>query len=90
MRSKTALFFFAFLPQFIVQTKDTVALQMLLLGVVLLLMATVTDTLYALLAGTAGRWLHGSLRYLRFQRYLSGTVYIGLGITAALAGRSQK
>lgn len=87
---KTALFFFAFLPQFIDQTQDTVALQMLLLGVILLLMATITDTLYALLAGTAGRWLRGSLRYVRFQRYLSGTVYIGLGVTAALAGRSQK
>jgi threonine/homoserine/homoserine lactone efflux protein len=50
----------------------------------LFLLALVTDSLYALLAGTAGQWLKGR-RFLHTQRYVVGSVYLGLGATAALA-----
>jgi threonine/homoserine/homoserine lactone efflux protein len=90
LNPKTALFFFFFLPQFVDLSKDTVPLQILILGLIMVGMATITDSIYALLAGTAGRWLRGNLRFLRFQRYLSGSVYIGLGITAAFAGGNRK
>jgi threonine/homoserine/homoserine lactone efflux protein len=90
LNPKTALFFFAFLPQFVDATRGAVGLQFLLLGLIFVGIAIVTDSLYALAAGTAGRWLRGNLRYLRFQRYLSGTVYIGLGLTAALSSGGNR
>jgi threonine/homoserine/homoserine lactone efflux protein len=90
LNPKTALFFFAFLPQFIDPSRNNVALQILFLGIIMGLMATITDSLYALTAAAAGRWLRGNLRYLRFQRYVSGSVYIGLGITTALSGSNRK
>lgn len=90
LNPKTALFFFAFLPQFIDSSRGNVPAQMLFLGMIMVIMATITDSLYALAAGTAGKWLRGSKRYLRFQRYVSGTVYIGLGLTAAFASSSKQ
>jgi len=90
LNPKTALFFFAFLPQFVDSSKGAVTLQILFLGIIMVTLAIISDTIYALMAGTLGRWLRGNLRYLRFQRYFSGTVYIGLGITAALAGGNKK
>jgi threonine/homoserine/homoserine lactone efflux protein len=90
LNPKTALFFFAFLPQFVDSTRGSVPLQFLMLGAIFVGMALVTDSVYALLAGTAGRWLKGSPHFLRAQRYISGTIYIGLGVTTALAsGRSK-
>ena len=90
LNPKTALFFFAFLPQFVDSSKGAVTLQILFLGIIMVTLAIISDTIYALMAGTLGRWLRGNLRYLRFQRYFSGTVYIGLGVTAALAGGNKK
>jgi len=90
LNPKTALFFFAFLPQFVDRSLGAESLQMFLLGVIFVLLAFLTDSLYALAAGSAGRWLRGNLRYLRFQRYFSGTVYIGLGLTAALASGGNR
>ena len=89
LNPKTALFFFAFLPQFVDSSKGSITLQIVFLGLIMVTMAIISDTIYALTAGTLGRWLRGNLRYLRLQRYFSGTVYIGLGITAALAGRNK-
>jgi threonine/homoserine/homoserine lactone efflux protein len=87
LNPKTALFFLAFLPQFVQPARGAVALQFLLLGCLFVLMAIVTDGLYALLAGTAGQWLRGTraVRTLRAERIIVGTVYIGLGVSAALA-----
>lgn len=85
LNPKTALFFFAFLPQFVDSSKSSFTLQLLTLGCLFVLMATVTDSLYALLAGTVGQWLKGTRSFMRVERYLAGTVYIGLGIMAALA-----
>jgi threonine/homoserine/homoserine lactone efflux protein len=90
LNPKTALFFFAFLPQFVDTRRGSVTLQMLILGLIVVTIAIISDSIYAMAAGTAGRWLRGNLRYLRFQRYFTGTVYIGLGITAALASGSRK
>ena len=49
-------------------------------------MGLTSDGLYALVVGTAGRWVKRSGRYLRWERYITGGVFIGLGVTAALAG----
>ena len=85
LNPKTALFFFAFLPQFVDSSKSSFTLQLLTLGCLFVLMAIVTDSLYALLAGTVGQWLKGTRSFMRVERYLVGTVYIGLGVMAALA-----
>ncbi len=85
LNPKTALFFLAFLPQFVDPSQGAVTAQLLTLGCLFVLMAVITDSLYALLAGTAGQWLKGTRSFVRAERYVVGTVYIGLGITAALA-----
>jgi threonine/homoserine/homoserine lactone efflux protein len=54
------------------------------------MLALCTDGCYALLSGTAGAWLKNSVWYLRFQRYVAGSVYIGLGLVAALSGNESR
>lgn len=90
LNPKTALFFFAFLPQFVDTSSGSVTLQMVVLGLIFVVIAIISDSLYALATGTAGRWLRGNLRYLRVQRYVTGTIYIGLGLTAALSSSNRK
>jgi threonine/homoserine/homoserine lactone efflux protein len=86
LNPKTALFFFAFLPQFVDASRSPVPLQLLTLGSLFVLMAICTDSLYSFLAGTAGRWLKGTPAFLRFERYVAGSIYIALGLVAALSG----
>jgi threonine/homoserine/homoserine lactone efflux protein len=83
---KTALFFLAFLPQFVNQSKGQVGLQLLTLGCLFVVMATISDGMYALLASSAGQWLKSRRRVWLAERYVVGLIYIGLGVTAALAG----
>lgn len=90
LNPKTALFFLAFLPQFVEPARGQVTLQTLLLGLIFVTMAVFTDGGYALLSGTAGSWLKTSRWYLRFQRYVAGTIYIGLGLLAAASGGTKK
>ena len=90
LNPKTALFFLAFLPQFVDPGKGNISQQFFFLGMVFVGMAIVTDSLYALLSGTAGQWLRNNIRFTRFQRYITGTIYIGLGLTAAVTGTSKK
>ena len=87
---KTALFFFAFLPQFVDVSKGSVGVQILLLGMVFIALATVSDGLYALAAGSAAGWLRGRGGFLRAERYLSGSVLVGLGVAAAVSGGHRK
>jgi threonine/homoserine/homoserine lactone efflux protein len=89
LNPKVALFFFAFLPQFVDPTRGTVAGQTLLLGGLFVAVAVCSDGVYALLAGSLGGWLRGNLRFLRAQRWVTGTVYLALGATTALT-RSEK
>ena len=90
LNPKTALFFLAFLPQFVDPDRGAVALQILLLGGVFLALALVSDGLWAIGAGTAGTWLKRNVVVLRAERYVTGSVFIGLGLTAALAGHGRK
>jgi threonine/homoserine/homoserine lactone efflux protein len=87
---KTALFFLAFLPQFVDVGRGHVAIQVAFLGLLFTGIGLVTDGCYALAAGTAGGWLKRSRGYRRFERYVSGALFIGLGLTAALAGNQRK
>jgi threonine/homoserine/homoserine lactone efflux protein len=84
LNPKTALFFFAFLPQFVSPARGSVVQQIIMLGIIFVGLAIVSDSLYALAAGTAGQRLLGSVRIARIQKVLAGTIYIWLGITTAL------
>ncbi|MET1009990.1 MAG: LysE family translocator [Gaiellaceae bacterium] len=89
LNPKTALFFFAFLPQFVQVDQGSVGLQIAVLGVFFLVLAAISDGMYALAAGTASDWLRGNPRFLRAERWISGTVLVGLGLTAALSGSNR-
>lgn len=90
LNPKTALFFFAFLPQFVDPSKGPIAPQILFLGVLFVCLAVINDGIYATLAGTLGQWLKGNHRFWKGQRLFAGTVFIGLGVTTALSGSSNK
>ena len=86
LNPKTALFFLAFLPQFVDSARGAVAMQIAFLGVLFTLMGLTSDALYALVAGTAGAWIKRRSRRMDWQCYVTGSLFIGLGLTAAFAG----
>ena len=90
LNPKTALFFLAFLPQFADPSRGQLGLQILGLGLIFVGLGVVSDGLYAVLAGTAGGWLKQGGRFLRVERYVTGGVFVGLGLTAAFAGTGRK
>ena len=86
LNPKTALFFLAFLPQFVDADAAHPALQIAFLGLLFAALGLVTDSLWALVAGTAGGVLRRSRRFVGAQRYVAGSVYLGLGVATALSG----
>lgn len=82
----TALFFMAFLPQFVDPALGNVAQQAMLLGLTFITLATIVDGAYALLAGSLGHWLHRSHRLARGLRVLAAALLIALGLSTALTG----
>jgi threonine/homoserine/homoserine lactone efflux protein len=90
LNPKTALFFFAFLPQFVDVDAGSAGLQMLVLGLVFIALGLVSDGAYALAAGTAGSWLRSRPRAVRAERYVSGSVFLGLGLVTALSGSRHR
>ena len=90
LNPKTALFFLAFLPQFVEVERGQAATQIAILGLLFTGLGLVTDSCYALAAGTAGKWLRGSPKYLEVERYVSGFTFLALGVSAAFAGNQKK
>jgi threonine/homoserine/homoserine lactone efflux protein len=88
LNPKTALFFLAFLPQFVDPNRGSVALQAGILGAIFVAMAVVSDSTYAVAAAALSDRLRNSLRARRIQRWVSGTIFVALGATAAFAKRS--
>ena len=87
LNPKTALFLFAFLPQFVDPEKGSAALQIGVLGLLFVTLAVASDSMWALAAGTASERLRGNRRFLGIQRYVSGSVFCGLGALTAVAKR---
>src|ERR671912_2851675 len=90
LNPKVALFFLAFLPQFVDPSRGAAWTQVVVLGATLATLGLFTDGLYALLGGTAGGWIRNQragagLR--RAGRYVTGGVYIALGAVAAISGK---
>jgi threonine/homoserine/homoserine lactone efflux protein len=86
LNPKTALFFFAFLPQFVDTARGSVPFQVLVFGVAFVLLGLLSDGTYALLASTGAGWLRRRPGAARATRLVSGGVLISLGVTTALAG----
>jgi threonine/homoserine/homoserine lactone efflux protein len=86
---KIAVFFLAFLPQFVDPGRGPIPQQVLLLGLVYIGLALITDSAYALLAGTLRYWLGARVLRSPLLRYASGSIYLGLGLGTALTGRRQ-
>lgn len=90
LNPKLALFFFAYLPQFVDMSAGSVATQIVFLGLIFTGLGIVSDSLYAIVAGTLGGWLKNNLTFVKLQRTVSGFVYIFLGVTTAFAGADNK
>jgi len=86
----TALFFFAFLPQFIDPSSGRVPVQMLTLGLLFVGLSATTDSGWAVAAGTAGDWIKQHPRFTEGQRYITGGALIGLGTLSAFSGSGRK
>ncbi|MGB7844691.1 MAG: LysE family translocator [Candidatus Acidiferrum sp.] len=90
LNPKTALFFLAFLPQFVDPRRGHTTLQILELGILFVVMSWVSDSVYALVAGTAAEHIRANARLRRVQRNLSGGALIALGLTCAFSGAKTK
>ena len=83
LNPKVGIFFLAFFPQFVDPGRAEPALQFLLLGMVLIGLVLMTDTLFALTAGAATRFLRRQSGQSRWPQIIGGLTYIGLGIFSA-------
>lgn len=87
---KTALFFFAFLPQFVNTSNGNITLQVFLLGMMFVLMGVITDGAYAIISSSIASQLNANQNFARNQRYFTGLIYIGLGVVTAFTGSRNK
>jgi threonine/homoserine/homoserine lactone efflux protein len=89
LNPKVALFFLAFLPQFVDPSRGAAWTQIVVLGATLAFLGLFTDGLYALLGGTAGGWIRTKgLGLRRAGRYLTGGIYVALGAVAAISSKA--
>jgi threonine/homoserine/homoserine lactone efflux protein len=90
LNPKTALFFLAFLPQFVDPARGHATLQIFQLGVLFALLGWLSDSVWALLAGALSNHFRASPRLRRIQRNASGTALIALGVASAFSGAKSK
>ena len=79
---KTALFFVAFLPQFVEPDRGPVWTQTLVLGLLFIVLGIASDGAYALASAHVGRWLRRDLEPRRLSRFVEGGLLVGLGVSS--------
>jgi threonine/homoserine/homoserine lactone efflux protein len=89
LNPKTIVFIFAFLPQFVDVDAGHVGVQILLLGLTLAALGLMSDSLYAIVAGSIADRLRGSRAVARFERWFGGGILVGLGLAAALVAPNR-
>jgi threonine/homoserine/homoserine lactone efflux protein len=87
LNPKTALFFLAFLPQFVHPGQGAVVAQFTELGLIFVAMSAAYTSLIALAAGSVGRWLTRHRTIGRWQGKIVGAIYLGLGVRLAVQHR---
>lgn len=87
LNPKTALFFVAFLPQFVDPGAGYVPLQLAIFGGVLVGLGFLSTMTFALTAGGLGTGLRKSVTFQRWQNRVVGSIYCGLGLRLALQER---
>ena len=87
LNPKVALFFLAFLPQFVDPARGSVVLQFVALGTLFNLSGTTVNSVVALLVGAASERLGNSPKAARVQRLFTGGVFLALGTRIALVAR---
>lgn len=80
LNPKTALFFLAFLPQFVRNDGSPVVNQLLFLGLTFVLMSILYTTLLALLTSSIGKLVPKNSFLSRWQGRIVGSIYISLGL----------
>jgi threonine/homoserine/homoserine lactone efflux protein len=86
---KVIVFFAAMLPQFVDRQAGHVPAQIIALGAIFAAIALVSDSTWALAAGTVRAWLAKSPRRLALIGGTGGLAMIGIGTSLALAGRKD-
>ncbi|MCU1646370.1 MAG: LysE family translocator [Nocardia sp.] len=86
---KAIIFFSAVLPQFVAPAAGRVPLQILILGLIFVAIALVSDSTWALVAGFARDWFGRSPKRLENLGAAGGVMIIGLGATVAVSGTSS-
>lgn len=89
MNPKTALFFLAFFPQFISPSAGSVSAQFLLLGMIFIILAFISDGLYAVLAVSIRKRVLASKVSAKLQSQITGYFYIVLGLFSVFASPSK-
>jgi threonine/homoserine/homoserine lactone efflux protein len=87
LNPKVALFFLAFLPQFVHPEKGDTAVQILLLGSWFNISGTIVNIVVAILFGKLGNWLSDKQWFVKWQNKITGVLLIGLGIKVAMGSR---
>lgn len=87
LNPKTALFFLAFLPQFVRPEHGLVMLQLTILGLVFVFLGLLSTVVFAVGAGRLGNFLRRNPTVLRWQGKVVGCIYFALGIRLALQER---
>jgi threonine/homoserine/homoserine lactone efflux protein len=87
LNPKSALFFLAFLPQFVEPSNGAVPLQLAVLGILFVIMGAFSTMIVAIAAGRLSTFLRGNATVLRWQGKVVGAIYCGLGVRLALQQR---
>ncbi len=87
LNPKTALFFLAFLPQFVAPENGEVIAQLMVLGLLFAVIGFVSTIVYSVAAGGLGNFLRRNPTVLKWQGKVVGSIYCALGLRLALQER---